>query len=66
MTILEEKTLRILVADDDPDILALLTMNLEAQGYLVESVTNGEAARDLALQMLPSSIGRMTRLTRAL
>jgi len=28
LTILEEKTLRILVADDDPDILALLTMKM--------------------------------------
>ncbi len=56
MTIIEEKTLRVLVADDDPDILALLTMNLEGQGYLVESVTDGEEARDAALRMLPDLI----------
>lgn len=34
----------ILVVDDDPDILRLMTMRLKAAGYDTISVSNGEAA----------------------
>ena len=47
---------RVLVADDDPDIVELLRLNLEAQGYSVVSADNGEDARTLALQLVPDLI----------
>ncbi|TPW20796.1 MAG: two component transcriptional regulator, winged helix family [Elusimicrobia bacterium] len=39
---------RILVADDDPDLLELLKMDLAFQGYEVIPATNGKEALDLA------------------
>ena len=36
----------ILVADDDPDILGIVSMSLEAQGYTVYTATNGREAVD--------------------
>ena len=33
---------RILIVEDEPDILALLTFNLEAQGYQVLTATDGK------------------------
>ena len=39
---------RILVADDDPDLLELLKMDLAFQGYEVVPATNGKEALDLA------------------
>jgi CheY-like chemotaxis protein len=38
----------ILVADDDPDILSIVSMSLEATGYTVHKATNGREAVDLA------------------
>jgi DNA-binding response OmpR family regulator len=38
----------ILVADDDPDILALVSFRLERAGYEVVAATNGEEAVELA------------------
>jgi two-component system cell cycle response regulator DivK len=38
----------ILVADDDPDILSIVSMSHEAQGYDVHRATNGREAVDLA------------------
>jgi CheY-like chemotaxis protein len=38
----------IVVADDDPDILSIVSMSLEAQGYDVHKATNGQEAVDLA------------------
>ncbi len=35
---------RILVADDDPDILTILSMSLEAVGHEVHRATNGVEA----------------------
>jgi len=40
---------RILVADDDPDLLDLLKMDLAYQGYEVRSVANGKDALQTAL-----------------
>jgi DNA-binding response OmpR family regulator len=47
---------RVVVADDDPDIVDLLTLNLEATGYSVEQAYDGEQARDLILRSLPDLV----------
>lgn len=47
---------RVLVADDDPDIVELLRLNLEAHGYQVTSVDNGEDARAIALAERPDLV----------
>jgi DNA-binding response OmpR family regulator len=43
----------VLVADDDPDILALVTFRLESGGYTVVAAPDGEAALRLALERVP-------------
>jgi DNA-binding response OmpR family regulator len=43
----------VLVADDDPDILALVRFRLERDGYEVLSAPDGEAALDLAMARTP-------------
>jgi DNA-binding response OmpR family regulator len=43
----------VLVADDDPDILALVRFRLERDGYEVLSAPDGETALDLALARAP-------------
>jgi DNA-binding response OmpR family regulator len=43
----------VLVADDDPDILALVTFRLERAGYDVVGATDGEKALQLALAQPP-------------
>ena len=43
----------VLVADDDPDILALVRFRLEREGYEVLSAPDGETALDLALARTP-------------
>jgi two-component system response regulator RpaA len=47
---------RVLVADDDPDIRKVVAANLEAEGILVDSVSNGWEAQARALQILPDLI----------
>ena len=49
-------TRAILVADDDPDILSIVSMSLETQGYTVHRATNGREAVDLARQHHPDLI----------
>ncbi|HBL18125.1 MAG: hypothetical protein A2X36_15525 [Elusimicrobia bacterium GWA2_69_24] len=39
---------RILVADDDPDLLDLLKMDLEFQGYEILTANNGKEALEIA------------------
>ena len=46
----------ILVADDDPDILSIVSMSLETQGYTVHKAMNGREAVDLAHQHHPDLI----------
>lgn len=46
----------VLIADDDPDIRALLTMNLELSGYSVAAAENGGQAAELARTLLPDLI----------
>jgi DNA-binding response OmpR family regulator len=43
----------ILVADDDPDILALVSFRLERAGYDVVAATNGEEAVNIAIARRP-------------
>jgi DNA-binding response OmpR family regulator len=47
---------RVVVADDDPDIVDILRFNLEAAGYEVLTASDGEAARDLILSSLPDLV----------
>jgi CheY-like chemotaxis protein len=46
----------ILVADDDPDILSIVSMSLETQGYTIHKAINGRDAVDLAKQHRPDLI----------
>jgi CheY-like chemotaxis protein len=46
----------ILVADDDPDILSIVSMSLETQGYTVYKAVNGREAVDLARQHHPDLV----------
>jgi two-component system alkaline phosphatase synthesis response regulator PhoP len=47
---------KILVADDDPDILSIVSMSLETQGYEVFKASNGREAVDLAREHRPDLI----------
>ena len=53
MTALERERPVVLVADDDPDILALVRFRLERDGYEVLSAPDGETALDLAMARTP-------------
>ncbi len=44
----------ILVADDDPDILALVTLRLERAGFHVIQATDGDAALEIARNDAPA------------
>ncbi len=44
---------RVLVVDDDPDIVELLAYNLEKEGYDVRTASNGRLAIDVARSFLP-------------
>ncbi len=46
----------ILVADDDPDILSIVAMSLETQGYTVYKAANGREAVDLSRAHHPDLI----------
>ncbi|HVM01460.1 MAG TPA: response regulator [Acidimicrobiales bacterium] len=47
---------RVLIADDDPDIRALLTMTLELSGYSVTEAEDGAQAGELARELQPDLI----------
>ncbi|MDO8535637.1 MAG: response regulator [Candidatus Omnitrophota bacterium] len=47
---------RILVVDDEPDILKILSLRLEKAGYDVIGGRDGREALDLARQMMPDLI----------
>lgn len=47
---------RVLIADDDPDIRALLTMTLELSGYSVTEAEDGAQAGELAREIQPDLI----------
>lgn len=50
------KAHKVMVVDDEPDILELLTYNLEKEGYEVKTATNGKKAVTLAQSFLPELI----------
>lgn len=45
---MEEKAQKILVADDEPDILEIISYNLKKEGYEVFTASNGNEALDSA------------------
>ncbi len=47
---------RILVADDDPEILSLLTMRLRSRGYDVVEAVDGENALEVARDKKPDLV----------
>ena len=50
------KPMKILLADDEPDILEIVSYNLTAEGYEVFCAKNGNEAIDMAKKYLPSMI----------
>jgi DNA-binding response OmpR family regulator len=52
----EEKKYKILVVDDEPDVLSLLNLMLESQGYLVVSASDGQEALEKARSSGPDLI----------
>ena len=51
-----EKTKKILVVDDEPDVASLLTLLLSSQGYAVIVARDGEEALAQALAEMPDLI----------
>ena len=47
---------KILIADDEPDILEILRYNLEQEGYQVISASNGNAAIEMAKKTNPDLV----------
>ena len=50
---MNSNTYKILVVDDDPDIVELLKYNLSSEGYKVKSASNGIQAVSLAREFIP-------------
>lgn len=53
---MSNKQHRVLVVDDEPDILDLLDYNLSKEGYKVKTANNGKKAVDVAGKFLPDLI----------
>lgn len=51
-----KKSFRVLIVDDDQDILDLISYNLEKEGFRVRTTTNSEEAISLAEDFLPDLI----------
>ena len=51
-----EKIFKILVVDDEPDILEFLSYNLEKEGFLVETAENGKQALEKAKKNQPDTV----------
>jgi two-component system, OmpR family, alkaline phosphatase synthesis response regulator PhoP len=47
---------KILIADDEPDILEIIQFNLQTEGYEVHTAKNGDEAIDAAKKYLPDLI----------
>jgi len=56
MVFMEALTYKILLVDDEPDILEFMGYNLRKEGYLVTTCTNGKDALKLAQQHIPHLI----------
>ncbi|NLX71980.1 MAG: response regulator transcription factor, partial [Bacteroidales bacterium] len=47
---------KVLLVDDEPDILEFLSYNLKKEGFIVQTAQNGIDAINIALEMLPHLI----------
>ncbi len=52
----EEENKKVLVVDDEPDVLALLTLMLKSQGYNVITAVDGQEALEKARKEAPDLI----------
>jgi len=53
---MEANPIKILIADDEPDIVEIISFHLEKAGYLVESAKDGSEAIEKAKQFQPDCI----------
>jgi two-component system, OmpR family, alkaline phosphatase synthesis response regulator PhoP len=53
---MEPKGKKILIADDEPDILEIIQYNLEREGYTVTTAKDGDEALTKAKQLQPDLI----------
>lgn len=53
---MDPKGMKVLVADDEPDILEIIRYNLEAEGYEVYTASNGEEALIRARALKPDLV----------
>jgi len=53
---MENEAIKILLVDDEPDILEFLSYNLKKEGYSVFTASNGEKALDKAKEIIPHLI----------
>ena len=52
---------KVLLVDDEPDILEFLSYNLKKEGFIVQTAQNGIDAINIALEMLPHLIIQIGR-----
>ena len=53
---MKKTSTKILIVDDDPDIIEILTYNLSNEGYNVKSAVNGIEALKKAKKFIPDII----------
>ena len=53
---MENELKKILIADDEPDILEIISFNLEREGFVVYTATDGNDAINKAQKLLPDLI----------
>lgn len=53
---MKKKDIKILLVDDEPDILEIVSINLETEGYNIETAINGKIAIEKAKQFQPHLI----------
>ena len=53
---MEDKEYKILIVDDEPDVIDFLGYNLKKEGYIVYSATNGKDAINKAFEIIPHLI----------
>ncbi len=56
LSVMENKAGKILIADDEPDILEIISFNLQSEGYEVFTAKNGEQAIEQAKKHMPDLI----------
>lgn len=53
---MKKKDIKILLVDDEPDILEIVSINLETEGYQIETANNGKLAIEKAKKFQPHLI----------